>query len=36
MLLDAIAEEAAERGLRDFKPQNLANTAWAYGVWPNL
>ena len=31
-LLDAIAEEAAGRGLRDFTPQNLANTAWAYAV----
>ena len=29
-LLDAIAEEAAQRGLREFKPQNLGYTAWAY------
>jgi len=32
VLLDAIAEEAAGRGLRDFKPQDLANTAWAYAA----
>ena len=32
MLLDAIAEEAERRGLRDFTPQNLANTAWAYAT----
>jgi hypothetical protein len=31
-LLDAIAEEVAQRGLRDFKPRNLANTAWAYAT----
>ena len=31
-LLDAIAEEAAQRGLRDFKPQDLSNTAWAYAT----
>ena len=31
-LLDAIAEEAAGRGLREFTPQNLANTAWAYAT----
>ena len=29
-LLDAIAEEVAQRGLREFKPQNLGYTAWAY------
>eukprot|EP00964_Phaeocystis_antarctica_P155812 scaffold125150_cov64-Phaeocystis_antarctica.AAC.1 len=31
-LLDAIAKEAAQRGLREFKPQALANTAWAYAT----
>ena len=31
-LLDAIAEEALQRGLRDFKPQNLANMVWAYAT----
>ena len=31
-LLDAIAEEAARRGLRDFTPQGLSNTAWAYAT----
>ena len=31
-LLDAIAEEAARRGLCDFKPQNLANMVWAYAT----
>merc|ERR1740130_2176458 len=31
-LLDAIAKEAAQRGLRDFKPQELSNTAWAYAT----
>ena len=31
-LLDAIAEEAVQRALRDFKPQNLANMVWAYAT----
>ena len=31
-LLDAIAEQAAGRGLRDFDEQALANTAWAYAT----
>eukprot|EP00964_Phaeocystis_antarctica_P139504 scaffold104286_cov63-Phaeocystis_antarctica.AAC.2 len=31
-LLDAIAEEAAQRGLREFTPQALSNTAWAYAA----
>ena len=30
-LLDAIAQEAVPR-LRDFEPQGLANTVWAYAM----
>ena len=31
-LLDAIATEAVRRALRDFNPQNLANTVWAFAT----
>jgi hypothetical protein len=31
-LLDAIATEAARRGLREFAPQAFSNTAWAYAT----
>ena len=31
-LLDAIATEATQRGLREFAPQALSNTAWAYAT----
>jgi hypothetical protein len=31
-LLDAIATEVVRRGLREFKPQALSNTAWAYAT----
>ena len=31
-LLDAIATEAVRRELRDFNPQDLANTVWAYAT----
>ena len=31
-LLDAIATEATQRGLREFKPQDFAITAWAYAT----
>ena len=30
LLYDALADTARVRGVRDFKPQAIANTAWAF------